>query len=575
MLGWRVRRWILKPLRGWGKAEKRQHRPWPTKPWKEKTKRSGGRARKPKKPKKPSEGKKGEEEMKKRLWRWVGLGLTMVGCAGTSWAVDFTLGDRPASVMGGITQNATYGFGPTDFDDKNRFNSAVLSAVVEGDYRPAQDLKFYVAGKFTADWAYPLLNKNSEWSDQEFNESRGELYLDTGWNNMLHEATVTWSPGSLFIRAGKQIVGWGETDGFRLMDQINPVDGRRGLGDVEYENTIMPIWLLRANYYVQPQTSWLQDLGLETVFNPNAHFQPDRPIELGNDVAGIWAPYVEAGGGAQLGAPIYTKDEPDTWDPKGMEFGARVKGVINDMIFSLNYFNGLSNEMQLRLIGAPSVTVTPGGQPVVHLPLEVRYPRYQIAGATFSSDVPFLSASALGGVAPVLRAEAFYMFNHTMSVEGGVVGPPLARYVTRDEVRYMVGLDWKVKVDFLNPKAYFFLSGQFYHRKVLGFADDMARQEINTNMDLKDYLGNVEKDNYLTSLMINTTYFHNKLAPQIFWMRDYTLNGNMFKVQLTYDQSDKWHYTVGALFLDGKDSQKGFEPLKNKDQLFATVRYRF
>ena len=54
-----------------------------------------------------------------------------------------------------------------------------------------------------------------------------------------------------------------------------------------------------------------------------------------------------------------------------------------------------------------------------------------------------------------------------------------------------------------------------------------------------------------------------------------TLNGNMFKPQLTYDYSDKWHYTIGALFLDGKVPQKGFEPLKNKDQVFATVKYRF
>ena len=58
-----------------------------------------------------------------------------------------------------------------------------------------------------------------------------------------------------------------------------------------------------------------------------------------------------------------------------MEFGARVKGVVNDMIFSLNYFNGLSNSGQLKLIGAPDVTVAPDGTPVLHLPLEERFPR--------------------------------------------------------------------------------------------------------------------------------------------------------------------------------------------------------
>jgi hypothetical protein len=132
-----------------------------------------------------------------------------------------------------------------------------------------------------------------------------------------------------------------------------------------------------------------------------------------------------------------------------------------------------------------------------------------------------------------------------------------------------------VKADFLNPKALFMFSGQFYHRHIVDFEKDQDPAEVAAHMDLKDFLGNVKEDNYMATFVVNTTYFHNKLTPQFFWMRDMTLNGNMFKPQLTYDYSDKWHYTVGALFLDGRVSQKGFEPLKNKDQLFATVKYRF
>ena len=100
---------------------------------------------------------------------------------------------------------------------------------------------------------------------------------------------------------------------------------------------------------------------------------------------------------------------------------------------------------------------------------------------------------------------------------------------------------------------------------------DQTPAEIAAKMDLKDFLGNVKKDNYITTLLINTTYLHNKLTPQFFWMRDMTLNGNMFKPQITYDYSDKWHYTIGALFLDGKASQKGFEPLEAEG---PAVRHR-
>lgn len=517
--------------------------------------------------------------MGKGRFRWIGLvvALVLLGSQSPSGATEFSLWGKPVTLMGYIDQGITTDISrPKSFDNKDGLNSAVFSALLEADYRPSSNLKVYTSGKLTGDWAYPLLSSNQEWKNKGFDQSRDALFIDTGWDKMLHEAYATYTPGNFFLRVGKQIVGWGETDGFRLMDQINPVDQSRGMGDVEFENSIIPIWLIRADYHAQPQSSWLQDIGLETVFNPNARFQGDRPIDLGNDVSGIWAPDVVPFPGGQLGSLRYTNQAPGDWEKSGMEFGARVKGVVNDMIFSLNYFNGLSNAAQLRLNGAPDVTMSADNVTgILHLPVDQQYPRYQMVGATFTSDFPSVNSSVLGGVAPVLRLEGMYVMNNTTGVQGGVVGAPFDRYIKKNEIRYVVGVDWKLKADFLNPKALFLLSGQFFHRHVMDFEKDMAPAEVAAHMDLKDFLANVKEDNYMATLMINTTYFHNKLTPQFFWMRDMTLNGNMFKPQLTYDYSDKWHFTVGALFLDGNVSQKGFEPLKNKDQLFATLKYRF
>jgi len=525
-------------------------------------------------------GGKGEEEMGKGLFRWIvsAVALALLGIPSPSGATEFNLGGKPASLMGYVDQGVTANIsGEKSFDNKDGLNSAVFTALLEGEYKPATNLDVFMSGKLTADWIYPIMsnNNNSEWEGKGFNQSRDELFLDTGWDKMLNEAFVTYSPGNFFLRVGKQIVSWGETDGFRLMDQINPVDSRRGLGDVEFENTIIPIWLVRANYYVQPESSWIQEIGLETVWNPNVQFQGDRPIDLGNDVGGIWAPDVQVAPGVQLGSSRYTHNAPQDWSRSGMEFGARVKGVINGMIFSLNYYNGLSNSGQLKSLSAPDITLAPDGTPIAHLHVEEIFPRYQMVGATFTSDFPSLNSSALGGVAPVLRLEGEYVMNNTLSTEGGVVGLPFGSYVKKDEIRYLVGVDWKVKVDFLNPRAYFFISGQFYSRHIIDFNKDMAPAEVSAGMDLKDFLVNVKEDNYMTTLLINTTYFHNKLTPQFFWMRDITFNGDLFKLQLTYDYSDKWHYTIGALLLNGKNGQKGFVPLESKDQLFATVKYRF
>ncbi len=497
--------------------------------------------------------------------RSAALVVAAVLAGGGAGAAGFDLGGSRVQVMGYLNQGVAYGIAGDHYDTKKGFQSAIFNALLEADYRPAPDLTFYGAGMLTGDWAYELLSGNDEWNDKQFDRSRGELYLDTQLRDLIQELHVTWAPGNFLFRVGKQIVVWGETDGFRLMDQINPLDQRRGLSDVEFETTVLPLWLVRAERYWQPESSWLQDVGLELVFNPNADFDPNRPIDLGNDVAGIWAPNVEVplppppygpGGTARLGSLSRDIDEPDPWDPSGYEVGVRLRTIINDTIITLNYFNGRDNDPVYKVAGPPSVEMASDGVPILHLPVKGFYPRFRIAGATLTRDLPWLNASFLGGVGPVLRLEAFYGFNNTF------MSGDMSRYARRDEVRYAVGADWKVKIPFLNPRAYFMISPQFYHRKILNYPSEYG-------------LNGLEDDNYMTSLFINTSYFHNKLVPSFFWLRDITNNANMFRYEIVYERNDRWNYTLGALLLGGGETGKGFEPLDNKDQVYFTVSYRF
>ena len=87
--------------------------------------------------------------------------------------------------------------------------------------------------------------------------------------------------------------------------------------------------------------------------------------------------------------------------------------------------------------------------------------------------------------------------------------------------------------------------------------------------------GAVRDDNYQTSLLINTSYFHNKIVPQFVWVRDIRERANMFIMQCTYERSDKWNYTLGCLLINGEKSEASLEALTNKDHIFCTVGYRF
>ena len=67
------------------------------------------------------------------------------------------------------------------------------------------------------------------------------------------------------IRLGKQMIVWGEIDGFRLLDLVNPFDLRQFILD-DYEDSRMPQWGVDAKWRFWPGKP---NRNLEFVFLPN------------------------------------------------------------------------------------------------------------------------------------------------------------------------------------------------------------------------------------------------------------------------------------------------------------------
>jgi len=478
--------------------------------------------------------------------------------------MDFQPGNHGVRIMGYLNQGAAFGVAGDHYDTMDGFQSAIFQALLELEYLPRHDLKIFASGSLNVDWAYH--RESSDWKDKGFDESRDRLHFFDKGRDLLKEFHVTWSPGDFIIRAGKQIVVWGETDGFRIMDQINPLDQRRGFTDVEFETTIIPLWLLRIEYYMQP-LDWLQNFGIEFIFNPNADFRGNENIMPGNDYSGIWAPNIKIPLGgpaphdfAYLGSFDIDIDQPDDWNPDGFEYGVRLKGVIQNAIVTLNYFYGLDNDPVVKTLSTPPrMEITPyDNRMVIHLPAEGFYPLFRFAGVTLSRDFERLYFSSLGGVAPVLRLEAFYGFSNSFVTTKNT-------FEKHDEIRWAMGIDWKIKIPLLNNRAYFMISPQFYHRKICDYPSDYGLVSGSA----------LEDNNYQTSLMISTSYFNVKLLPSFFWLRDITNSSNFFRLQTVYEQDHHWNYTLGILFFKGTQTGLGFEPFNNKDQVYSTIGYRF
>jgi hypothetical protein len=476
-------------------------------------------------------------------------------------AAEFMVNEKPMNLFFYITQGVGYGL-HDDYDTKKGVQSGIMNLFVEGDYALTKHLKFYASGMFTTDWAYDLNAHSGSWNNRLFDHSRPFLYMDNEYWQILKEAHITWTPENFFFRAGKQIVAWGETDAFRLMDQINPLDESRGFADVEFENTLIPIWLLRAEYSPRINSTWLQELGFQFIFNPNVTFIPNKQILAGNNEGGIWAPNLTFPdptvpfGEYRIGSIPTGLDKPRAFSSDGFEYGFRVRGLIADAVVTLNYFYGRENVPVTRDTGLPPmITMAYDGRLLIYPFFEGKYPLIRFVGGTFSRDIASLASSALGGVAPVIRLESFYAFNSTFSND-------INAYTKSDEIRWALGVDWKLKIPFLNDKAMFAISPQVYHRHIVDYPRGYG-------------LGDLQKNNWQTTLSVSTLYLNAKLTPSVFWWRDVTNRADMIRPQVTYDYSDNWRYTIGAMFLDGAKPLKSFELFDNKDYLFFKVSYKW
>jgi len=478
-------------------------------------------------------------------------------------AEEFMVLGRSLKLFGFATQELSYGL-KNAYDTEQGLNSALMNLFVEGDYQITKDLKFYGSGMLTVDWIYQMKHNDSSWNDKLFSESKHNLNVDDKYWQLLKEARLTWAPGDFMFRVGKQIVSWGELLAFRIMDQINPLDSRRGFLDIEFETTIIPIWLFRADYYPKIKLSWLQDLGFEFVYNPNADFIPNQDIMAGNADAGIWAPDVKMGG-PHLATAYANISTPKRWK-EGNEFGFRVKANMLGAITTLNFFYGRDNSPVTLSVPPfmspvpPHIFASDGGL-LLHPFQEGKYPLLKFVGVTIAKEITPLRASFLGDVAPTVYFEALYAFDRTFAFTNPLA-PVLQRFGESDDFRTGIEVAWKVRIPALNARTYFNITGEFLYQRIMDYPDF-------------EEIGGFKKNNYQTFLTVNTSYFHNKLTPSATWIHDVNSNSNYGILKLVYDHDYHWHFTLGGQFFKGAKENQGFNVFENKNQIWFKVAYKW
>ena len=340
--------------------------------------------------------------------------LLLVG--GAFSAHGFSLLDDKLSISGYLQNQSSYRLG-----DESQWVSSENRLQVE--MRAKLHPNFTVAGTFrgTYDAIYDLRSNSDQWG-REYAGSRDALSKEA----KVRELYVDTAFGDWDFRIGRQQVVWGESDGLRLMDIINPLDMRRQFVTRDWEDIRIPQMLVKATYGIDPGSNSF----LELVWNPGDvrrdrilvdttmrdaenHSPNDSPWTISNPALlgslEIDAPIIIASGPLagvplttttppfmlntaqlrQAGALTIAEDDPSWLNVRNSEFGGRLAGTLGGYFLTLNYYQGFSKTPVIRyegggLLGAGNVFGNPDVFTGLTPPAPTQLPMNDVLGAYLS-----------------------------------------------------------------------------------------------------------------------------------------------------------------------------------------------
>jgi uncharacterized protein DUF1302 len=328
---------------------------------------------------------------------------------------------------------------------------ASLTVIGRGVYDSIYDIGDAFSDKFT----------HQEKMKRKFEYKLREVYLDT--------AIPPFS-----FRIGRQQVVWGETDNFRALDVINPLDSRWHWTRESWEDIRIPLWMVRAIYDIG-KIGPLEESFVEAVWIP-WDFQRSK---VTTDPRRPWA---MIGGGLRARANSAVIDgklydvQTTVLDRKpdraieSSQGGMRLKGIWRGIDFSLNYFFTFADtgvkvrrdRGQFRIVDGPTPS---GADGTVFSTINLVNTRSHVVGfaANYSEEKYTQS---------VFRVEAALSTGVPVRLRAGTPRRLDDDNDSFDSARrtvIMLAFDRPTWIRPLNKLRTFFVSGQFFWRHYLDY----------------------------------------------------------------------------------------------------------
>lgn len=401
-------------------------------------------------------------------------------------------------------------------------------------------------------------------------------YLDLGRN-------------PLKLRIGRQDLSWGESDGFRLLDQIEPLDGRFGFPLVEdLDDRKIPLWMVRPTLSLG-NAGPLSNLTIDSYWVPGSidnEVSPTTPS--GNPFAA----------GAPPGKAIVVRPSKNLGNSRG---GGRLIGTLGDVTFSLGHYVTFNDypSARLQVNGINYIPLGPPDAPtsLIFAPdaaFLVEFYQQQVTGASATFALPFDPYT-------IARIEAAHgwderVFKPAQSVDAAVgrcmaqlpqgagpcASPGLGDLPTKNIMRWMIGLDRNVWIRSLNPENTFFFSAQYFHTNIFNYDQTIANAvpsnthagalpQTNPPVIATSYDFVPRKnDEMIFTYLANTLVHHGTFQPQVFGMYD-SRGVHALVPSLSYQWGTNVQLTLKYAIIMGTYANLGF--FRDRDQLLFRVQY--
>tara|TARA_R110002110_G_scaffold91264_2_gene237406 strand:- start:11219 stop:13063 length:1845 start_codon:yes stop_codon:yes gene_type:complete len=347
----------------------------------------------------------------------------------------------------------------------------------------------------------------------------GPLY-NTGYVGLeLRELYLDIPVGSSFLRLGKQQVVWGESDGIKVLDVVNPQSFREFILD-DFDDSRIPLWMANVELPVGRegalQLLWIPDTTYHELAEQGSPYALTSPLFVPSSPAG-------------LDVLVQEPDKPD--DVFGdSDIGARYRTFLSGWDISLNYLYSYADFpvpfQQLRLEGGVPLGV-----------LAPQYKRNHLTGASVNN--------AFGDVS--LRAELAY------NSDKWFTSRDLSRQGVEKsaEVSSVIGLDWQFQSSGL-------LSAQWFYSQVLDYRTPMVRDETEN----------------MLSVLLQQGFLNDSWELRMLALHSLDYEDSMLQLKMKYWYSSQIEIWLGLDIFDG-DSFGAFGQFDQRDRLLLGLQYGF